>query len=348
MRPTGAGSGPAPPARWHDIPAERYLSGLGIAMDRLRHESCSSGRLPTPIGWEVWLTGFALGVTARVDSSAVVSGAANPDPAVIQEAMGTIGPGGLCHRYSAEDIAELHDTLAETAWQGLRLGDEYGARILGGPTMSPAAPAVSIEVTGADTPLRDCVVRGLLDHGWRVVTSAGEEHSGTVVVDVSRAPLGEIAIIRKTAGRRVIQVGDLYGPGCSPDSRIGAIVFAAAMGIPHTVAEDPATLVRPLHVDDLITALNRLVRDSIAGAATDFCRPRPRRLDEIARRVHRAVRPIHIEFVSDAPGSVVRETAVAEAVGNLPPDTTLDDESGCVDMDFGLRTFAQWLAYEYP
>lgn len=327
------------PVRWHDIPAERYLSGLGIAPDRLRGESYSGTGVPEHIPREVRLAGFTLGVAAQADRSAVLSGAATPDPEAVNRAIATIGPGLLCHRYSAERIAELRDALAETAAEGLRLGHEHAAA--GGKRVTSEA---AVEVTGTDTPLRDCLVRGLLDHGWKVTTSSGNERSGRIVIDPSRISDGQVVITRKTAGhtaRYVIEVGDVYGPGCVPNSRIGAIVFAAAMGRAHVIADDPATLVHPLHVEDLIRTLNRLVHNGIAGGSVSFPHPRPYRLDVIAGRIHRAVRPIPIEFAS---GATI--AAVEEAAGMAAPDPD-DGESGRTALDFGLRTYAQWLAYEY-
>jgi hypothetical protein len=61
----------------------------------------------------------------------------------------------------------------------------------------------------------------------------------------------------------------------------------------------------------------------------------------IAGRIHRAVRPIPIEFAS---GATI--AAVEEAAGMAAPDQD-DGESGRTALDFGLRTYAQWLAYEY-
>ncbi|POM25296.1 hypothetical protein BTM25_39400 [Actinomadura rubteroloni] len=279
--------------RWHDVPTERYLAGLGVAVP--------AG--PPGIEREVWLTGFALGAAARADRSAVVTGRAVPDSGVVAAALASIGPGGLCHHRSAEDIAELRAPLAAIARRGLDAGAEHR------PRRAPARTGVTVV---GDAPLREFVARGLRDHG--------RGPGGPAVVDLTSAPSGTITLTRPGRAPEVIGVGDLYGPGCPPASPFGAVVFAAAMGVPHTVTADPGALVRPLHTEDLVTALNRIL-----GGDPAVPDPPALRLDTVVRAVREAVRPVPVTFASGASDA------------GTPPD----------GLSFGLRTYAQWLAYEY-
>jgi len=324
------------PGRWHDIPTERYLSGLGIPPARLYREFPATG---AGITREVWLTGFALGAVRQLDIGAVVSGEhLAPDRSTVCAALATIGPGGLCHERPEREIEELRDTLAETAGRGFEAGDRLGSQMRGGTTSAAAGPAVRIGISGGAGPLADYVIRGLRDHGWQVMAITEKDLACDVVFDLNHAQphptgAGEIAVAWNTTQRQLLPVGDLYGPGCSPQTWIGLLVFAAVLGRSLLLTDDPATLVHPLHVEDLVSMLHWVVRTRPLGAILNPPRPRPQRLGEIAECTQKAVRPVRLEFA-----------VKAHAQPGPAPHTVVDE--GFVELGFGLLTFAQWLAYE--
>ncbi|GCB87786.1 hypothetical protein SALB_00455 [Streptomyces noursei] len=87
-----------------------------------------------------------------------------------------------------------------------------------------------------------------------------------------------------------LHIGDLYGPGCPHDSRIGRLVWDALRSQPLTL-DDPAGTLRPLHTRDLVGALSALLRTapaepvlSLAGAVVTS--------SELAEVVRTAVRPV--------------------------------------------------------
>ncbi|WP_445163061.1 hypothetical protein ACTXG5_07405 [Mycobacterium sp. Dal123C01] len=324
------------PGRWHDVPTERYLSGVGIPTVLLDREFAATG---AGIAREVWLTGFALGVVRQLDIGAVVSGARlTPDRSTVSAALGTIGPGGLCHERPEREIEELRDALAETAERGLQAGDQLGSQMRGGTTSAAGALPVRIGIGGGAGPLADYVIRGLRDHGWQVMAITEKGLACDVVFDLDNVQphstgAGEIAVAWNTAERQLLPIGDLYGPGCSPQSRIGILVFAAVLGRSLLLTDDPATLVHPLHVEDLVSMLDWVVRTRPPAAVLHPPRPRPRRLGEITECTQRAVRPVRLEFATKA------------LVQSGPAPYTVADD-GFIELEFGLHTFAQWLKHE--
>lgn len=324
------------PGRWHDVPTERCLRGMGIPPARLYREFAATG---AGIVWEVWLTGFALGIARQLDVGAVVSGAQlTPNWSTVSAALGTIGPGGLCHAHPERVIEVLRDALAETAERGLQAGIRLGSEMRRGTTSSAEPPPVSIGVKGGAGPLADYVVRGLSDHGWQVMANTKKAVACDVVFDLDRVlpqPVGAgaITVTWKTEKQQVLSVGDVYGPGCSPQSRIGRIVFAAVLGRSLLPTDVSTTPVNPLHVEDLVGILDWVVRTRPSGAVLRPPRPSPRELVEIIECTHNALRPRIVEF-----------TAEGLAQPGQPPHMVADD--GFVELEFGLHTFAQWLKYE--
>jgi hypothetical protein len=326
------------PAKWYDIPTERYLASQGLSPSRLRREFTATGECDPLIEWAVWLTGFAMAVVHHLDTGAVASGmgSASPDPAVLTEAIQTIGPGGLCHDTPLPILSQLRETLAETATRGLHAGEEHtsGKHPVGPST----AQTLEIGITGSEPPLMDFLTRGLRDHGWNATQLTAPENSSDLLIDLDVSPT-EIGLIWNPRDPhrsrcQFLRTGDLYGPGCSPRSRIGRMVAAAVLGRPIHVDEHPAALLRPMHVEDLVNALHEVLRTRPTNEIMELPRLEPRSISDIAERIRTTVRPVPIEFTT--------ETST-EPIADFHTDV---DEEGFVELGFGLHTFAQWLAYE--
>ncbi|MBB5159536.1 hypothetical protein [Saccharopolyspora phatthalungensis] len=338
------------PPRWHDIPTERYLASVGLPRTRLEREFTPSGRCDAAIEWQVWLTGLAMGVVRHIDPgvSLVNPHGVCPDPKVVAEAIRTIGPGGLCHNTPAGKLAQVSEILAEVAERGIRAGAGHAADIQARTTLS-GGPMLRIGVAGNELALVDFLVRGLRDHGWNATPFHTKDHECDVILDVgavASVPPGEVpqaqGSIRliwnprdqRRSRSQLLHVGEVYGPGCSPRSRIGRMVFAAVLGRAIHVDEHPDTCLRPIHVEDLVKALHEVLRTRPVGEHVRLPHPAAHTIAEIAECIRNTVRPVPIEFGCQANARPTAESHSGIGEGNF------------VELGFGLHTFAQWLAYE--
>ncbi|HZG07257.1 MAG TPA: NAD(P)-dependent oxidoreductase [Streptomyces sp.] len=131
-----------PDAEWEYIEAERYLRRIGLGeRSRTAFAAADSSALPQGIARPVWETAFAMGV--------VVAGVTAEPPAdeVKHAVMGSLGPGGLCEDYTAEELNELIPPVRELALVAFEAG--RGARL---GAAEPAATArearARVAVTG--------------------------------------------------------------------------------------------------------------------------------------------------------------------------------------------------------
>ncbi|MEV0348331.1 NAD-dependent epimerase/dehydratase family protein [Nonomuraea sp. NPDC050680] len=180
--------------RWRDIRCEDYLAGRGIDAESLRARAATRH-------WPLWLTAYTMGIVhgqtggdgapdsagddadprdradVRGGVRADVRGGVRGDPRVLDRALATMGPGGLCHELGARELARLAPELHEAARAGLEAGlaDRPAHR-------APAfADRPVVALTGADTFVRDHLAGALADHGYR---RAGPEAGAAVVVHV--------------------------------------------------------------------------------------------------------------------------------------------------------------------
>ncbi|MEW1548675.1 hypothetical protein [Streptomyces tsukubensis] len=345
------------PERWLHLECESFLEGSGIRGERL--DSAMLGLTEVTDREAVrgtWLTAFTLGFVHRRDGRGDT-----PDPArdpVLAEALATIGPGGISHRRSEEQIAEVRDELAAVAGAGLAAGLAAGERR---PSRRPAAGrarAVAVGLAGGASPLGEHIARGLRDKGF-TVAAADPGAEGTLrgldaLVDLrplhragGGAPAGvALRILDRATGAvrtgHTLYTGDLYGPGCPRDSVIGTLVWDAVRYQPLKVAEAPESGPRPLHplhTADLTDALAHAVVSPPAERAVLLPAGEPLPVRDVAELVREAVRPVPVE---GAPVSRRR----GAGPGPVPQAPRLPGWKPVRELRPGLHGFAQWLAYE--
>ncbi|MGG2461041.1 hypothetical protein ACO0M4_14670 [Streptomyces sp. RGM 3693] len=409
--------------RWLHLDCEQYLEGAGVRLERHQPAIVRMAEDTTPEAAKgAWLTAFTMGIVHRRDGlrcdpstagpdghsgPAPATGAATdalPDPAVLAEALATVGPGGISYAQAEDRIAEQRDELARITLAGLEAGHETAERARparrfrdepsashrsdshrsaahrsaarrsdsrrpdprrSDPDRSTADRSTAdrsaadrsdlphVEVVGAATPLGEHLVRGLADAGHRVTTSPhrpaghpapalldltaltlpqseppGTHHTPTLTLTLTRQlPIG--------AAEFALRLGDLYGPGCPHDSRIGRLVWDALRSFPLTL-DDPAEPLRPLHTRDLVAALSELLRtpppEPVVGLADA-----PVTALELAEAVRTAVRPVPLT----PPGPAARPASQGAAWPPPPPGW-----KPVTELHYGLHTHAQWLAYE--
>ncbi|MBN6052375.1 hypothetical protein JYK22_10575, partial [Nonomuraea sp. RK-328] len=148
-------------ARRRDILCADYLRGRGLDVDALR--------VPEKHG-QLWLTAYTMGV---------VHHGPRGDPEVLDRALATMGPGGLCHALGSRELGRLSDELREVARDGLEAGLAARARRSGRP---------AVAVTGSATFVRDQVALLLADRGFRVTGSTAGADAVVHVCALGRDP----------------------------------------------------------------------------------------------------------------------------------------------------------------
>ncbi|MGV9314118.1 hypothetical protein ACWDR0_18345 [Streptomyces sp. NPDC003691] len=352
------------PQRWLHLECESFLEGSGIRIERL--DSAMLGLTEVADREAVrgtWLTAFALGFVHRRDGRGEI-----PDPArdpVLAEALATIGPGGISHRRSYEQITEVRDELAAVAGAGLAAGLAAGERrpvrrpAVAGPAPAAAARTVAVGLAGGASPLGEHIARGLADKGFTVTPAAAGGAAGPLrgldaLIDLrplhrtgGRAPAGvALSVVDRATGAvrsvHTLYTGDLYGPGCPRDSVIGALVWDALRYQPLKPAgpgEAGGRPLHPLHTADLTDALAHAVVSPPAEPAVLLPPAEPVSVRDLAELVRESVRPVPLE---SAPAPRRRTTGP----GPVPQAPRLPGWKPVRELGRGLHGFSQWLAYE--
>jgi hypothetical protein len=318
------------PNGWRTILCEEYLRRFDIPPGDLPARS----EFDSPAHWGVWLTAFTMGVINRFEGHDV-----SKSGLVLDRALETIGPGGLCHRLDGKALTELTATLHALAWDGLRFG-------MG---MSPTPhdrPSPSVRVACGNSFLGEYLLYTLADRGYHVTKDAAAD----VVVYLAEDPLPAangakqaVCLSRLTAEAEsqlpdvptcVLRLGAPYGPGMPAGEPVARFVRDALLNRPIDLdSTEPCQLV---HVKD--------IADAVEAALTA---DPPHRIYRIANRdltspaelcvaIGRAVQPAQTEGSGQTDAPVV-------------PIDLAEQELGwrqSIDLDYGLHTYAQWLAYE--
>ncbi|MEV6034612.1 NAD-dependent epimerase/dehydratase family protein [Nonomuraea sp. NPDC052116] len=376
--------------RWRDLRCEDYLAGLGIDAGALvaRAGAGAHGAL--------WLTAYTMGVVHRGrepgDAQVVGGGRGLGDARVVDEALATMGAGGLCHELSGRELGRLSAELHEVARSGLEAGLGAGPadrspRSVTSPPPIPSiaalGPSATVAVSGAETFVREHLAHALTDRGLRLA-AAGD--SGVPVVHVCALgwspdadPEEELRLARAAfAGGRsgvllssvhvypqrkwvdeetpvspaatpvsrallqveaaapgavVLRLGEPYGPGMPQLGPVADLVLRSSLNRPAPVSGRPVQLV---HVQDVAGAVLAALERGVAGRVYNVANRKRLRMSELAEAVSQAVRPMDVETSDEPPGPLVNVERAGVELGWR--------ES--VTPDYGLHTFAQWLAYE--
>ncbi|MEO3887659.1 NAD-dependent epimerase/dehydratase family protein [Nonomuraea sp. B5E05] len=352
--------------RWRDLRCDDYLAGLGIDAGSLRNQAGAGPHFP------LWLTAYTMGVVHRGPRG---------DARVVDEALATMGPGGLCHELGARELARLWPGLHEVARAGLEAGLAGAPAVLTPPVASERS---EVAVSGAATFVRQHVADALADRGFRLSGGDGGD-AGVVVhvcalgwdadadpeeevrlaraafaggrggvllsschvyparkwvdeetpVDPAATPLARAlsAVESAAPGSVVLRLGEPYGPGMPQRGAVAELVLRSSLNRPAPVDGPPVQLV---HVLDVAQAVLAALEKGVAGRVYNVAGRRRWRMRDLAEAVSKAVRPVHME-TSESPGGPLVNV---ERAG-----VELGWRAG-VTLDYGLHTFAQWLAYE--
>ncbi|MBE1593811.1 NAD-dependent epimerase/dehydratase family protein [Nonomuraea angiospora] len=134
-------------------------------------------------------------------------------------------------------------------------------------------------------------------------------------------------------GAVVLRLGEPYGPGMPQRGPVADLVLRSSLNRPAPICGRPVQLV---HVQDVAGAVLAALERGVAGRVYNVANRKRLRMGELVEAVSQAVRPMDVETSDEPPGPLVNvERARVE----------LGWREG-VTLDYGLHTFAQWLAYE--
>ena len=335
--------------RWLTYDAERYSRRLGFDAAAFR----SVLRLDGDYGSVDRAALEALCVTAGL--TGFLHG--EPHTPLADRAIGTLAAGAFSAEFDVTAAPELRKRLDELVRAAMHLGATQQSTGFGPGTRS------RVVVTGAPHELTARLADDLRGQGHTVnladtppdrlprsavivhVGPTGPEDGGTAA---QAAELGIRRVVRIAvgtghpavpagAGETVLRVDTPYGPGLHEPLTRDLVISALTRRPIHL----PAPLPPPrqyTHIDDLCRAVERALIADRPGSY-DICSAPPVGAAELAETVRAAVRRVPIDNEAGA------ETVAPPALDAGTARTEIG-WSAQVPLDHGLRTLAQWLAYE--
>jgi hypothetical protein len=363
-------SGPA--GRWLTLGIERSFRRLGVDIDACLKEFPGAvpglEALAPPVLESLWRAAYLTGFVSRrpdryPDATAEVAAwAADP---WVDEAMMSLGAGGLCMSFPARRLLALGGRLREVARSALFAG----ARAADRPAARPVRRRRVVVVAGKGQALGRCLAGDLTDRGYPTATV--ELDGLTVPVDELRLALrGADAVVhagstppdelldcvRSAEVPRfvhlatpdtvdsplgtVLRLGTPYGPELD-SAPLNDLVARALVKQPLAVAGGDRYPQRFIHVWDLGAVVDRVLATARPAASWDVCGAESVTPHELAILVARVVKPVPVVSAPDGgesppPGRELSPERIREDLGWTASVTLAD----------GIRTVAQWLAYE--
>ncbi|MDW5329545.1 NAD(P)-dependent oxidoreductase [Plantactinospora sp. KLBMP9567] len=183
--------------RWTYSECADYLHRFGVDAAGLR-----SRMGPAPAGvdeemaWAVWLTAYTMGALNRLEGHGVVPGLESGADPVLERALGTLVPGGVCHRVDARYATDLSARLLPTIRHGLQTGLRADRR-----ARTPSRTGRRVLVSGGNTFVGEYLAHRLADLGHEVLSLDAEKPAGvheevTYLVHDGSSEQGLAALLR--------------------------------------------------------------------------------------------------------------------------------------------------------
>ncbi|MER5982965.1 NAD(P)-dependent oxidoreductase [Streptomyces sp. NPDC001787] len=147
-------------AHWEYLETHRYLLREGLlARSDAGLAAADAPDLPERVRRQVWLTAFATG--------AVFDGlsAEDPDPAVADAVMNSLGPGGLCEEYTGAELLDMIPLIRRLALDAFASGRAAHRAVSEEPRAGEPDETAEVVVTGGDREFAGQLARLLRDAG---------------------------------------------------------------------------------------------------------------------------------------------------------------------------------------
>jgi hypothetical protein len=234
----------------------------------------------------------------------------------------------------AAELRDLVEPLAELAASAVLAGARQpeftrtGRRIL---------------VTGTAGPLRTTITEDLTDRGHQVVDSPGENADAVVELRADGPP-NEVVIRCHTPAITTLRLGVPYGPEIVGGTPLNELVLQSLLKQPMRASTALPDAVRFTHVWDIARAVALVVESPIESPGPegefDICHDEVVGPRELAELIGRTIRSVEIELAATRPqlpaGPELHTEPATRELGWRP----------ALDLAEGIRTVAQWLAYE--
>lgn len=269
----------------------------------------------------LWRTGYALGVLAA-RHGLLPNWADDP---LVARAIATLGPGGLCMELTAGQLHEIAAPLDALAWSAVTEGTRQAEFTY---------PGRTVTVAGADCALRRVLAADLTDRGHHVQFDGLADIRVDIEAGADRWT-GPVLRCTTPTGTTALRAGVPYGPELREPPVLNELVLRSLLRVPMRAETDMPDRVRFAHVWDIAGALAHVLENRAPAGTFDIGHADPVGPQELAKVIGQHVR--------DTPVRITRTSSATATTAEMVPLPGL--RTG-LDLAEGIRTVAQWLAYE--
>ncbi|WP_414939650.1 hypothetical protein [Amycolatopsis sp. cmx-11-51] len=305
---------------WEYLGTERFLRRSGISPQECRTEF-ERGVDLSEAAWQTWLTAFTMGL-----STVEHSGAA------LDQALATIGPGGLCDQLLASEIEAITPSHHDVAVWGFAAGRHRAAR----PRRPRGGTGIQVAITGSGGTLTEHLCGLLAELGHEIVDSARASDETRLVHLGDMADPGDVfcAIVDTGPREHVLRFATPIGPHASTETLVAHWIQLAWTR--QALPVDPDRVHQFTDVRDMASAIDAVLTGGPVAPVYDIATATLTG-NELAKVICAAVRAVPAEHVTSASGTPVMKLGLAAAelgwTATIPPDEA-------------VRAFGKWLAYD--
>ncbi|GHH17758.1 hypothetical protein GCM10017790_35050 [Amycolatopsis oliviviridis] len=305
---------------WDYPGTERLLRRSGISPQECRAAfERASDR--SEAAWQTWLTAFTMGLSTVEHSSAV-----------LDQALATIGPGGLCDQLLASEIEAITPSHHDVAVHAFAAGRDRAGR----PRRPRRASGIEVAITGPGGALAEHLASLLAEHGHDVVDSARASGETRLVHLGDPSDPGDVycAIVDTGPREHVLRFATPIGPHTPVDSEVARLIELAWTR--RALPVDPDRVHQFTDVRDMASAIDAVLTGGPVAPVYDIATATLTG-NELAKVVCASVRSVPTEHVTSTTETPVLKLGLAAAELGW---------TATIPADEAVRAFGKWLAYD--
>ncbi len=305
---------------WEYLGTERLLRRSGISPQECRTDF-ERGPDLSETAWQTWLTAFTMGLSTVEHSSAA-----------LDQALATIGPGGVCDRFLASEIEAITRSHHDVAVRGFAAGRDR-ARL---PRRPRRGTGLSVAITGPGGTLTEYLTELLAELGHDIVDSARVPESARLVHLGDVTDPGDVfcAIVDVGPREHVLRFATPIGPHTPPDSLVAHWIELAWTR--RALPVDPDRVHQFTDVRDVASAIDAVLTGAPVAPVYDIATATLTG-SELAKVVCASVRSVPTENVTSPSDTPVLKLGLAAAELGW---------TATIPADEAVRAFGKWLAYD--